>query len=61
MYKTIISKEIAKELQWDRVDMLNQLLNNEYENGWELVSMTTIPLMVSHYCNYVLIFKKRNN
>ena len=61
MYKTVI-KDIYDDLIDDKVDILNKLLNDEYENGWELVSMTTLPYHFDPgYCDYVLVFKKRSN
>ena len=71
MYKTIIAKyfdgvhgtqDVGNELQNGEVDKLNKLLNDEYENGWELVSMTAIPYRFEPgCCDYALVFKKRSS
>lgn len=65
MYKTIFLKYQngffksnggGKDILLGKTEELDKLINGEYDNGWELVTM--VP--VSHG-EYLLIFKKRSN
>lgn len=65
MYKTVFldHDEYGCEIQEGNVKRLENLLNEWYDNGWELVSIASAPCMVLDpgYYNYVLILKKRSN
>ena len=65
MYKTIFldHDKYGCEIQEGNVKCLENLLNEWYENGWELISIASAPYMTVNtgFYNYVLVLKKRSN
>ncbi len=61
MYKVVFidRKDGSYEIQRGKVDRLAQVIKEQAEQGYELLSMTTCPPpMDTYYVNFVLVFKQ---
>ncbi|MBQ8615813.1 MAG: DUF4177 domain-containing protein [Clostridia bacterium] len=61
MYKVVFidRRDGAYEIQRGKIDKLAQVIKEQAEQGYELLTMTTCPpLMDAHYVNFVLVFKE---